>query len=308
MSRVTSAPSSPLRIAAAGLLALAAACDVSTDGSGAVGVRFAEPDLQMIVGEVVTPGVRLEGSSRLRVRDVRFTSLDPSIVQVADGGRFTALGTGETRVVAALRSYEGSEADTLEVRVIANLTFESVTPVDVAYGDLVTVRGLALDPMDLEALAVGGLPVRVESFEPRESGDPTAQDVLRFWVPAGAAPRSSLVGLHRTGATANRGLTIRSEDLFEPNDDTPIRISDPHDLNNPELAFERGRGYDWYRLTDLDEDVTLEVQLRMPIEAIFADLTLAAPTASRDEVPEWSFSPGGGGATCRGLELEFPRA
>lgn len=285
----------------AGIAAASGGCDVPTDGSEALAVRFAEPAVRMIIGESRSNRVNFVGSAGLDAGDVDFASLDPEVIQVDDRGTVTALSTGQGRVVASLRAFEKATRDTLEVEVIANLTFEEIDAVEVAWGQLLTVRGQALDPRDLESLSVGGRPVRIDGWEPA-SGGPGSLEELRFRVPVGARPLSSLVALHRTGATENRPLRVDQGDIHEPNDEQPTLLDDLVGLDNSDLSFERGSGYDWYRFRNLDDDFTLEVQLRLPLQIVYGDVIIAAATASRDLEPEWTVS-SGLDLKCNGLDV-----
>jgi hypothetical protein len=193
------------------------------------------------------------------------------------------------------------------VEVQETLLLERVTPSDAAFGALVTAVGRGLDPSNLSVLSIGSIPASVEAWIPAGSSDPSARDTLRLFVPAGAATESSLVALHQNGATDFLPMRIAPHDIWEPNDQTPAILDDPFDLTNPQLAHEAGGGYDWYRLRNVDRDLTLEVRYGFPVELALGGIEILSARGIRSEVPDWSIADTEN-PWCGGLRVPFERA
>jgi hypothetical protein len=288
-------------------LAVATGCSLPTDEQPDLGVGFLADEVDMVVGELLELPVEVSGSGDVASLDVALHSQDESVVRPAGSGSLRAVGVGETRVEVFLAAFAGARTDTLRVRVMKDISFEAVRPDTVSFGDVVTVAGSALDPQRLSALGVGGWEALVHSFVPADTNDPASRDTLRLWVPPGAPVESRIVALHGAGGTASWPITVRQGDLWEPNDSVPARIAGARGLDNPQLAFETGNAYDWYRLRELSGDFTLAFQAGFPVEGVQGDFELAAPRAARGDAPEWSVTYYGA-PRCRGLEARRVRS
>ncbi|UCC26572.1 MAG: hypothetical protein JSU98_05590 [Gemmatimonadales bacterium] len=295
------------RVGLAILLGMAAStCDLPTDASAELGVALSSNELRLVLGESVQLNAEVQGAD-LDASGIRFESLDPQILQVSESGLALGVGRGETQVVASLRSFAEARADTARVVVLETVSFDTVYPDTVRYGETLTIVGLGLDPARLSALSVGGFPASVRSFVPGRVAEDGSRDTLRVYVPAGAASDASLVGLHVTGASETRRLTVIREDLYEPNDDQPARIDGPTNLTNPQLSFEAGGGFDWYRLRDIQGSFTVVVEPLLPLQSVLGSVRLSAPRAERGDIPEWSVADAEY-PHCNGLEVRRERA
>lgn len=293
------------RTAVAASLILAG-CDLPTDTSDALSVALTESEITILIGSSVQLQPQVAGGAA-DASGVIFSSSDEQVVQVSASGRILGVGEGEAVVTARLRAFEKAAADSVRVEVLEGIAFDEVFPDTVRFGQLVTVVGQALDPTNLSVLSVGGLPVSLHSWAPGEGSRGARRDTLRLFVPAGAASSGSLVGLHVTGASATWPLTVIQEDIYEPNDQAPAPILGPTTLVNPQLAFEPGSGFDWYRLKGIQGSFTVEVQPRLPVQSFMGNVALSAPRASRDDAPSWSIEDSEN-PRCNGLSVERQRA
>lgn len=293
------------RTAVAASLILAG-CDLPTDTSEALSVELAETELTILIGSSLQLQPQVAGGGA-DASGVIFSSSDEQVVQVSASGRILGVGEGEAVVIARLRAFEKAAADSVRVEVLQGIAFDQVFPDTVRFGQLVTVVGQALDPSNLSVLSVGGLPVSLHSWAPGEGSGAARRDTLRLFVPAGAASNGNLVGLHVTGASAAWPLTVIQEDIYEPNDQAPAPVLGPTTLVNPQLAFEPGSGFDWYRLKGIQGSFTVEVQPRLPVQSFMGNVALSAPRASRDDAPSWSIEDSEN-PRCNGLSVERRRA
>jgi hypothetical protein len=282
------------------------ACGLPTDASSDLQVTVLNDEVQLLVGGTEMLRTQVSGASGGVDPHRRYASTDESIVRVGQGGLLLGVGRGEAHVIVTLTSFEGAGADTATVRVTEEVRFDSVTPSSVSFGEVITIVGTALDPAGLAALSVAGWPAPVKSFTPGDFADPTSRDTLKIWTPAGANLSASLLALRKEGASATWPLTVQQQDLHEPNEESPARIDGPEALTNPQLAFEPGTAYDWYRIGGMQGTFTVEVMLRVPMELILGKTALSAPRDRRDDAPEWSVSEHY--AHCRGLEAVKDRA
>lgn len=292
---------------AAGLtiLLVPGSCALPTDSSTELGVQLESDEVELLVGETRDLRFQVQGAD-LPPSAVLFESQDPGTVQTTGTGTLLGLAAGETSIVASLRGFDGARSDTVRVTVRTQLAFESVSPDTVRFGQELTIVGRTLDPARLSTLSIGGFPVSVSRFVRSAAADPSQRDTLVVLVPAGAGMRSSLVGLHVTGESDLWPLTVLQEDLYEPNDVSPAHIFDPLSFDNPQLAFEVGSRFDWYRLHGLPREFTIEVLPRLPIEGLLGDVGISAPRAVRDETPEWANTHVLQSA-CNGLTASQPR-
>lgn len=283
-----------------------AACEVPTDSSESLSVRLAEGELKLVVGETHQLVAEVRGGA-LDASDVLFTSFDETVVRVSRDGLVLGVGRGEALVVASVRAFEKAATDTVRVEVLDGITFESVHPDTVRFGQTLTIVGSALDPTRLSVLSVGGIPATVRAFAPAKQSDSSSRDTLRIYVPTGAVANGSVVALHVTGASASRPVTVIPEDIYEPNDASPAPITGPTSLENPQLAFEAGSGFDWYRLKGIQGSFTVEVQLRLPVQGFMGGVTLSQPREQRGEAPRWSVTDSEF-QRCNGLQVKRERA
>ena len=111
----------PVRLLAAGLVVLAAACDVfelSTDGGG-LRVRIVTDSLELVAGDTVTVDFELRGPVAGTVSS-RWESRDPGIADFIEPNRLLAKAPGETVVeVFVWTSDERFDSETARVTVRA---------------------------------------------------------------------------------------------------------------------------------------------------------------------------------------------
>jgi hypothetical protein len=227
------------------LALLLVGCSLPTDESTDLEVTLFADELLLVVGERRQLSFDVIGFDEPSAVALTFSSSDPAVVRVDDGGVVLGVGRGVAEVEVMLSAFEGAGRDVVTVQVIDQIAFEQVFPEHVRFGDLITVVGSALDPASLSALSVGGWPALVHSFVPAAFTVPGSMDTLRVWTPAPAAESGSLVALHTSGGSANWPLTVDQRDMFEPNNVAPRAVSGPTNLTNPQLSFDPDDGYDW---------------------------------------------------------------
>jgi hypothetical protein len=285
---------------------IALACGLPTEQVSQLQVDIKNAGQRLVVGQRLTLTTVVSGAESADLR-LRYVSSDDDVVRVDAEGGVLATGVGEATVSASLLAFEQAGQDSVSFVVVEGVAIDEVSPTVVRFGEVFTMVGTALNPDELIVLAVGGWPAPAASYTPADPGVPASRDTLRVFTPTGSAVSSKLVVLHRTGGSASWPMTIVPQDLYEPNDSVPARLSAPFAIDNPQLAFEPADAFDWYRLVDITGSFTVEVKLGLPLEGQFGRVTLAAPRLSRDETLRW-------GASddeiqyCRGLRATKGRA
>jgi len=99
---------------------------ITGPGCSITGVSISTASVAMTVGESVDVQAAVAQSGCTALPAVRFSSADPSIVTVTDGGRITAVGVGATTVTARLDGR--SEQATAQVTVRGRVHSAAVTP------------------------------------------------------------------------------------------------------------------------------------------------------------------------------------
>jgi hypothetical protein len=230
------------------LAALGAACGLPSDVSDEFTVSMSEELLILTVGDTaVFQANVMRGSQDAPGVPIRFTSSDPTIVDVRGDGLVRAISIGQAEITATAVGLENTDPAVRSVRVLRSVAIETVRPTvtdtpdgrTVSWGELVEITGAGLDPGGLNLVFVGETPATIHSYVAAPSEDQTASDTLRIWIPAGVPEQSSILLSRQGGSTAAWPLTIVQEDILEPNDFTRRTLevgSGPLDLRG--LALE----------------------------------------------------------------------
>jgi hypothetical protein len=204
-----------------------------------------------------------------------WSSSDPSVATVDNGGHIVGITSGTVIITAAAANFDTGQlaaADT--IRVSAPLEIDSVRPRIVRYGELLRLYGVGVD--SIFAAQLKGTSLILNPFADTAFANGTSRRL--YWVPP-PAQTDSLFFLGISGGNGVLGFVhgdttrVIEHDLFEPDDTIPQTIDvdgPPPFLSypilrffNPALAFEplrRGEknGVDWYRLTQAQpQDVTI---------------------------------------------------
>lgn len=204
--------------------------------------------LVMTVGDTVVLGAAVQrGSVPAPDVPIIYASTDSTIVDVRPGGLIRGVSIGQAEITARAVGLENTQPATRTVRVLRSVAIESVRPTvsdtpdgrTVSWGEVVEIAGVGLNPDDLNLIFVDNVPASIHSYVAAPPDDETASDTLRIWIPANVPAQSSVLLSRRGGSTAAWPLTVRQEDILEPNDLTryPIAIGNsPFDFRG--LALE----------------------------------------------------------------------
>jgi hypothetical protein len=218
----------------------AAACITPTDRSGDYRVEVT-PLPPLLLRDSVRLDARVVDGAGVEVPKavVAFASEDPTVLSVSQEGVVTAVGVGTAILTVSAVGFADASPFTQAVRIRGRLEVDSVLPVNVRFGDTLTIFGVGLEPDSLFSIEIGGAEATAKSFVPADSSRPDGEAELRVWVPPPAERRSALTLLgFRGGLIHPDTLNVAQRDLYEPNDTMPWPLGPVVAFRNPALAFE----------------------------------------------------------------------
>ncbi len=226
--------------AAVALVALSTACITPTDRSGNYRVEVT-PLPSLLLSDTVGLEARVVDAAGVEVPKavVAFSSDNSAVLSVSQEGMVTAVGVGTAMLTVSAVGFADAAPFTQAVRVRGRLEVDSVLPVNLRFGDTLTIFGVGLEPDSLFSIEIGGAEARVKSFFPADTSRPDGEAALRVWVPPPAERRSALTLLgFRGGLIHPDTLNVAQRDLYEPNDTVPRPLGPVVAFRNPALAFE----------------------------------------------------------------------
>jgi hypothetical protein len=251
----------------------AAACFNPTERSDDLSITFdALPDL--FLKDSVQLDARLVDAGGLEIDNAQidYTSSDPTVVSVDAFGMLLAVGSGTATVTAEARLFENTDPAVQPVTVRGLLEIDSIRPLEVRFGEVITMYGVGLSPDSLILVSIGAAFAPdlddFSAYVPEDTAFPNRFGALTVWVPPPADPKSvvSIIGFNGV-RVHDEDLRVFQRDLYEPNDTLPRNLGElPTGLVNPALSFEsRGRedfdfSADWYQFDNTgNQDRTLVV-------------------------------------------------
>jgi hypothetical protein len=219
----------PLTAVLIAIVGVAGACGLPSDVSQEFTVVMDEDVLVITVGDTVVLGAVVQrGAQTAPDIPIAYTTSDPTVVDVREGGLIRGVSIGQAEVTARAVGLENTQPATRTVRVLRSVAIESVRPMTsdtpdgrtVSWGEVVEIAGVGLNPDDLNLIFVNDRPAPIHSYVAAPPEDETASDTLRIWIPASVPEQSSILLSRRGGSTAAWPLTVRQEDVLEPNDFT----------------------------------------------------------------------------------------
>jgi len=251
-----------------------------------------------------------------------WSSSDPSVATVDNGGHIVGITSGTVIITAAAANFDKRAlAATDTLRVSAPLEIDSVVPDTARYGQVVTVFGPGADQVVLASMK-GAFFLYPYPFSARH--DTTGYGQQEFWIPPPAeSDRITFIGNGIVTTSADSTHVIK-RDVYEPNETAPHGFDldaprpfpypgTPYNLllvYNPALVFEplkRGDtlGVDWYRFghsTARDLTIILTAPSVSGTFSTFVTDSLAWTGATYALGPDsWTFGPRS--HACHGLEF-----
>jgi hypothetical protein len=330
----------PIIVPAALLAGLS--CSFPTDKSDKVFVTLDAPAHVVLRGQEMTVHAQawhVVGVDTQRIANVEFAfstgSSSIARVEKNSGGYATVTGvnSGTVDIAARAISFDKAQAANLALRISNPLEIDSVRPINVHYGELLTVYGVGVDSIFLASLAGVGL-IPYPFSNQRDSATGLAR--ISYWVPP-PARSDSLFFLGAGVFGKDTAMTrVYKDDIFEPNDTVPANISldvvgpwsgtllAPIVFTNPALAFEQvdraiGLGEDWFRFSISDTTQPLTFFINYPsgfgdtsgTRTFLLDSLAYATGAAGDPVEKFYGRPGADYVgsdffLCKGYQFEPP--
>lgn len=249
-------------------MVLGTACVYPTDRTDGLRVvmdeipELLEGELHRLNGTVVDAD-----GNRVPNAEVAFASSDAQVAVVDISGGMLATGAGETEIEATAVGLADVEPDIRIVRIHNLIEIDSVRPLQVKFGDTLSVYGVGLDPQPFGpgsqfiSVVLGSDLRTVEAipkgYVPEDPERPSRFGRLSVWVPPPTPPfvGTAIFGVHGLATSEADTIRVLQEDLYEPNDTIPADLEVVDGIfRNPALAFEvRPRDdslrSDWYRVT-----------------------------------------------------------
>ncbi len=250
-------------VAVAALVLAAPACFNPTDDSDSLSIAFPAP-ADLFLKDSIQLDARLVDESGAEVDNAQidYVSSDPTVASVDAFGMLLAVGSGTATVTADARLFENTDPAVQMVTVRGLLEIDSVRPLNVRFGSVITLYGVGLSPDSLILVGIGeALAPSLEDFAtyvPDDPEFPNRLGRLSVFVPPPANPKSAISVIGFNGVrVAPDTLRVFQVDIYEPNDTVPADLGElPLGFLNPALAFEDRRrtdldfSADWYRFTN----------------------------------------------------------
>ncbi|MGH2608459.1 MAG: hypothetical protein ACRDHF_05160 [Tepidiformaceae bacterium] len=280
---------------------------------------------------LVARSLRVAGADTTDLTNILYswTTTDPTVATVRDLGRgvaeVTGVDTGAVDVVARPVAFEAADAQPFVLRVSDPLTVDSVRPDTVRWGDTLTVFGVGVDSLIIQAQLGGADLVRVPFGGSRDSVTGLAR--IAYWVPYPASTESVFFRGPGMFGRAPEITTVTRDDLYEPNDAAPSRMSldtltGPFPsvptirLFNPALTFEPVTAAtlsraDWYRFSQADlappgpaRDFTIIVKAPLADVNFLADTVEYDVVGRRPKLNQYGWKIGVADHACLGLSFK----
>lgn len=250
-------------VAVAALLLAAPACFNPTDDSGNVSIAFPAPG-DLFLKDSIQLDARLvnEGGAEIDNAQIDYVSSDPTVASVDAFGMLLAVGSGTATITADARLFENTDPAMQLITVRGLLEIDSIRPLIVRFGSVITLYGVGLSPDSLILVGIGeALAPSLEDFAtyvPDDPDFPNRLGQLSVFVPPPANPKSAISVIGFNGVRlAPDTLRVFQLDVYEPNDTVPADLGElPVGFLNPALSFEDRRrddfgvSADWYRFTN----------------------------------------------------------
>jgi hypothetical protein len=319
----------PLRAAGAIALLVGSTCSYPTDDSAGVAVVIsgAAYVLRGDQDTLVARALRASGADTVDLTNVMYswTTTDPTIATVRDLGRgvaeVTGVDTGVVDIVARPVAFEAADARPFTLRVSNPLEVDSVSPDTVRWGDILTVYGVGVDSLIIQARLDAATLIRVPLSDRRDSVTGLAQ--VSYWVPYPARTDSVFFLGPGLFGWAPETTRVMLRDLYEPNDAAPRRMSldtltGPFPtipairLFNPALTFEPlgvlAGAADWYRYSLFDlpgppRDITVIVNAPLAKSSFLADSVEYDVGKRLPKIGPYAWKIGRGDHACLGLSF-----
>ncbi len=312
----------PAVAAAAVVLAAISACVNPTERSNQLSIEF--PDLpDLFLKDSLQLDARLvdDAGSEIDNGLIDYTSSDPTVVSVDAFGMLLAVGAGTATITADARLYENTDPTAQAVTVRGLLEIDSVRPLQVRFGDVITLYGVGLDPDSLFLVGIGDASAPdlgdFALYVPADPAFPNRLGELTVWVPPPANPISTISVLGFNGVRVHdEDLRVFQFDLYEANDTTARDLGTlPTGFLNPALAFETRRrdeliplGSDWYQFRNTTVQsrtlVVFATGLNPSDFSVFMSSGLGWSTAQGEfNVSAGSWSVGPGAYFCDALSM-----
>jgi hypothetical protein len=273
-------------------------CAFPTDKSEDVFVAVYVPKLIVRQGEKLPVSATLwqqTGADSVEIKNASFLwgTTNEGLATVKDAGygsaEVTGILPGTVDLSVRAVSFEKSETKYVTLRVAKPLEIDSVRPITVHYGELLTVYGVGVDSLFIASL--GG--ANLIEYPLSRLRDSTGLGQITFWVPP-PARSDSLFYLGAGVFGFDTAMTdVLKDDIFEPNDTIPSNINldlggpwqntgtllDSVLFLNPALAFEpvdnrtSSSGEDWFRFAISDTTKPLTFFITYPT---FGDTSASA--------------------------------
>lgn len=240
------------------LCVILAACVFPTDRSGELSVQL--DDLPaLFVDDVAQLTARLIDENGVVVPNgiVRFESSDTTVLRVSFEGLAVAAKSGTATVTASALAFTDATPASADATVRDLFQLDSIRPLQAAFGQIINLFGVGLNPDSLFIVTIGGVEAPVASFVPADTAFRNRLGRLSVWVPPPAPPSSGIFVLGIAGGKFfPESLGVIQRDLFEPNQNAPTDLGTlTNQFFNPALAFERISRtdstvpVDWYTFT-----------------------------------------------------------
>ena len=245
------------------------ACGGLTDQDGQPRIELSEIS-SLLVGDSAQVTARLLAADGTPVpaAALRYTSNDPAVLSVDSTGFLRARNVGHADLVVQAAAFAEAVA-TRSITVRPLLVVDSIRPLEVAFGGLLHLYGVGLEPNPFAIVTVDGTPAPVHDYLPANPAAPNRGGILTIVVPAPAGPRASvgIVGDRGTGAFFGP-ITVIQQSIFEPNDLRPADLGVvPSGGFIYPLAFTREGAPAWYTFDNpVLQDVTIGVTVAPPID------------------------------------------
>ncbi|MGH7645639.1 MAG: Ig-like domain-containing protein [Gemmatimonadales bacterium] len=310
------------------LLVAGPTCSYPTDDSDGVAVVIsgAAYVLRGDQDTLVARALRAAGADTADLTNVMYswTSTDPTVATVRDLGRGVAevagVDTGAVDITARPVAFEAADARPFTLRVSNPLTVDSVRPDTVRWGDIVTVFGIGVDSLIIQARLEPAILIQVPLSGRRDTVTGLAQ--VSYWVPYPARTDSVFFLGPGLFGWEHETTIVMLRDLYEPNDAAPRRMSldtltGPFPtipairLFNPALAFEPlgalAGASDWYRFSLFDftpgpaRDITVIVNAPLAKSSFLADSVEYDIIKRTPKIGPYAWKIGRGDHACLGL-------
>lgn len=283
-------------------LLLVASCIFPTDRGDLVEVEVTTPTLQVTLGDTARISARLLVNGNLIPNAaIAYEVTDQNTAVVSPEGVVLGVGEGQTDVIVRAARFANAAESSVTVVVSRGIVIHALAgelndPSGLRFGETLSLEGHRLDPDSLSLITIGGVPVDVVGYIPRDTTNPDSRERLRLHVPVVNSPAELLL-VHRNGGTAARSLEIVQEDVYETGAERVVIDFSSGDFRNRNLTISFVDN-DWYRIITPPSDYTVFIGLRAGQSFEGGDhlFQLQNPTDRPDQIyfpydrPEWGMA------------------